>query len=127
MELLEVRLLTEGNTGIDDDLALRIIGYATRSIAPCLDTLPPGRDFDTVVAILRSVGKAAAASGRIKSQQIGSARVEYFDVQSSFSADDRATLRGICAAHATEVPAVGPVGSFPASGLGAIWPESEIY
>jgi hypothetical protein len=96
-----------------EDLARRIIVLA-RSIAPCLDTLEDGagegdpKPKSEAIAILKGVAADVRMRG-VKSQASGSSRVEYIVNGSSFSADDRASLRSLCATSTAGLP----VGSFP--------------
>lgn len=108
--------------GIPEDLALRVIGFATKTIAPGLDDLPEGRDRNIAIAVLRGVAREAMERGSrlVKSQRVGSASVDYGSADSWFGADDRATLWALAAA----APTPGPIGHFPKPGLvGRIWPE----
>lgn len=108
--------------GVPEDLALRVIGFATRAIAPGVDELPEGRDRKTAVAILRGIAQEAAGRGSrmVKAQRVGTASVDYGSADSWFSADDRAALRALGGAPDT----TGPVGHFPRPGLvGQLWPE----
>ncbi|WGD38478.1 hypothetical protein [Lysinibacter sp. HNR] len=108
--------------GADSNDALRVLGYA-RTIAPCLDSLPPGRDRDTAIAILTAIAREVTGRGSrfIKTQRVGSAGVEYVSVESVFSPDDRATLRALCSADSSDT---GPVGSFPRGDIvSRVWPE----
>lgn len=108
--------------GIEAGLARRVLA-AARVIAPCIDSLEPGEDRDTVLAILTAAAAEvpAAGSGRVSSQRIGPASVDYRDTDSWFSPMDQAALRSICGASSS---ARGPVGQFPApAGLTNVWPE----
>jgi hypothetical protein len=96
-----------------EDLARRIIVLA-RSIAPCLDTLEDEVGDETpkpkseAIAILKGVAADVRMRG-VKAQRSGSSSVEYIVNGSSFSADDRASLRSLC----TTSTAGLPLGSFP--------------
>lgn len=108
--------------GVDEGTARRIIALG-RSIAPCITTLTDDARTDAI-AILQGVAREAATRGSrsVKSQRVGPASVEYFDVASLFSNDDRAALVALCGV----VPASSsPLGSFPApSGyVHDAWPE----
>ena len=115
-------LTPEQLVGIDVQVARRVIATG-RSIAPCIDSLT-GEDLANAVAILSGVAKElASASRRLKSQRIGSAQAEYFEMQSAFSDDDRAALRALCSA-ATDPNPGGPIGSFPTtSPFTTVWPD----
>lgn len=115
-------------TGVEETLARRILVHA-RTIAPCLDSLIDGEEGEPkpksdAIAILLGVAREVPAVGsrRVKSQRIGPAQVEYFDVPSAFSDDDRNSLRSLCS-----VASSGglPIGSFPrpARVVDAMWPE----
>lgn len=109
--------------GVDSTLALRIIGQA-RATAPCIMTMPDGNDRTTVIAILQGVATVAAQRGSllIKAQRVGPAAVDYRDVSSYFSEDDRNTLRALCATPSTSRD---PIGSFPQPGITSrMWPEN---
>lgn len=111
--------------GVDESLARRIIATA-RSIAPGLDDLT-GEPYEDAIAILLGVATDAGPRGSrmIKSQRTATSGVEYFDVASWFSADDRAALRALVSAIATGGL---PQGSFPrpSRALSHIMPH-EIY
>lgn len=109
--------------GVEAGLARRLIA-AARRIAPCIATLEPGEDLDTVLAILTATAVEIPAPGsrRVKSQRIGPASVDYWDSSSWFSDEDRESLRDLCGAAASG----GPVGQFPAPiQLTKIWPEQR--
>lgn len=110
--------------GVEVNLARRVIASA-RTIAPCLDTLvDESEEKATAIAILLAVAGEVKLRGsrQVASQRIGSASVNYRDVGSAFTDDDRDALRGLCAAS---TPAAAPVGSFPrpAASLDRMWPE----
>ena len=122
MEMLEASDLT----GVDEGLALRLIGVAL-TIAPCLDNLVNDtRAKKTAIAILREIAKDSKVRGSrvIKSQRAGPASVEYVSTASLFSDDDRASLRNLCAPGATDA---GPIGRFPPPSRAAcqMWPEEH--
>ena len=114
--------------GGDEDLARRVILHA-RTIAPCIDTLEDVADDDApkpksdAIAILKAAAAVGAARGShlVKSQRLNAAAVEYSDVSSWFSAEDRAALRHLCGASS----AGHPIGDFPAPAraISRIWPE----
>lgn len=118
-------------TGIDETLALRVLGHA-RSFAPCLDRIGDDptnveqarRDKETAVAILKGVATEARDRGSrlVKGQRVGPAGVDYTDVASWFGPDDRAALIALCG----RAPApAGPVGHFPKPGrISQLWPET---
>lgn len=106
----------------DEDLARRVRAYA-RTIAPCLDSLT-GEAAKDALAILKAVAAEMKASGprHIKGQSIGPARIEYRDIASAFSPDDRASLSAMCSIASGSAGA--PVGSFPTDRpAGRLWPE----
>lgn len=108
-------------TGVDADLALRIIAVA-RTIAPCLDNLD-GVPKATAIAILKSIAKEARSRGsrNIRRQAVGPASIEYTSSDSWFSDDDRASLRSLCG---TAMSSGDPIGSFPRPGVvNRMWPE----
>lgn len=109
--------------GVDADLARRVIATA-RSIAPCLQSLPNGDDRDTAISILKAVAAAVptGGNGRVKGQRIGPAGVDYFDIRTAFSDDDRAGLRALCISASS---ASTPIGSFPrpTTTVQRMWPE----
>lgn len=112
--------------GVDADLALRIIAVAI-SIAPCLDALPAGRDRSSAIAILKSIAADAKARGSlmVKAQRIGPAGVDYADMKSWFSEDDRGALRAMCNVAAS-ANANTPIGRFPIPGIvERLWPEDR--
>lgn len=116
-------MITPNHLGVDEDLARRIIVLA-RSIAPCIDSFAEdSEDFKNAAAILRGVAAEVMARGSrsVQSQRVGPAQVTYVVTGSSFSDDDRAALRALCAS--ATLPGL-PVGSFPESGtVGRVWPE----
>lgn len=117
-------MITPGDLGGDEDLARRVLVLA-RSIAPCINDLSSGSEsWKDAVAILRGVLANVITRGAtsVESQRIGPAQVKYVVSASSFSTDDRASLRALC----PTVPSGLPLGSFPPSGvIGRVWPEGE--
>lgn len=117
-------MITPTDIGGDEDRARRVIVHA-RSIAPCIDSFPDGsEDKKNAVAILKGVLAELPTAGRarVKGQRVGPASVEYFDVASAFSADDRAALRALCGAASRGGL---PLGSFPQERpVARLWPES---
>ncbi len=110
---------------VSDGTARRIIAEA-RSIAPCLDSLE-GEPQKDAIAILQGIAKEVVTRGSrdVKSQRIGPAQVEYFDIASAFRQGDRDALRALCSGTASSA---GPVGSFPIEQpFRRIWPECQDY
>lgn len=110
--------------GVEANLARRVIASA-RSIAPCLDSLADeSEEKATAIAILLAVAGEVKLRGsrQVASQRIGSASVNYRDVGSAFTDDDRDALRSLCV---VAPPAGAPKGSFPrpAAALERMWPE----
>lgn len=109
--------------GVDEDVARRII-VAARSIAPCIDSFEDETENKrNALAILRGVANEAPAPGarRVRSQAIGSARVDYWDAE-TWSTQDRRDLRSLCTAPA---PTGAPRGSFPRERpVSRLWPET---
>jgi len=107
-------MITPSDLGGDADAARRVIVYA-RTIAPCLDSLEDGvgeadpKPRSDAIAILKGVASDVRQRG-VKKQHSGSSGVEYVVDGSSFSAEDRASLRSLCGAVTTGGL---PVGSFP--------------
>jgi len=117
-------------TGIDTDLALRVLGIA-RSFAPGIDLIGSdgeaagNRDRLTAIAILKGVAVEARSRGSrlVKGQRIGPAGVDYRDAGSWFSDEDKDALRALASAGAAASTG-GPVGYFPKPGrIGQLWPE----
>lgn len=123
-------MIKPDDIGGDADLARRVIVFA-RSIAPCLDSLEDGTGDDApqpksdAIAILKGVVSHIVSRGStgVKSQGIGSARVEYVVSGSSFSDDDRRGLRSLCSVSAAALPQ----GSFPPPSrvVAHLWPEGR--
>lgn len=114
--------------GVDEGTARRVIVLA-RTIAPCLDSLVDGPGDDDpkpkseAIAILNGVAADVVVRGSraVASQSIGPARVNYVVTLSSFSNDDRVSLRSLCAVETRQGL---PMGSFPEAGaLSRVWPE----
>lgn len=113
--------------GVETKLALRIIAHATGSIAPGLDYIQAGPQLDRVLAVLTGVAEEAQQQGsrRIAGQRIGPASIDYRNLDSWFSADDRNALRAACQPTAASG---APLGSFPRPGIiGKLWPEESDY
>lgn len=96
----------------DTELGLRILAWA-EPVAPCLQNLDETQTA-RAVAILRDVAvKAASRPAGVKARTVGDWSQTYFsdaEMQSVFSADDRAALRAMCGASAL---GRGPRGHFP--------------
>lgn len=108
---------------VDENVARRLL-VAARSIAPCIDSFQNGSDeWLNAIAILKGVLAEAPAPGsrRVRAQRIGSASVDYWDAN-TWSREDRAALRSLCASAA---PLGLPRGSFPTERpLSRMWPET---
>lgn len=95
-----------------------------RSIAPCLQDLE-GEDRETAISILKGVVAEIPAPGsrRTKSMSRNGTSVSFGDVESAFSADDRAGLRVLCASARSGLP----VGEFPPPSrqVARMWPEGS--
>lgn len=109
--------------GVDEDAARRII-IAARSIAPCIDSFEDeSEEKKNALAVLRGVADEAPAKGsrRARAQRIGSASVDYWDAN-TWSVEDRALLRSLCAAA---TPLGLPRGSFPTERpISRLWNET---
>lgn len=120
-------MITHQNVGPDEDLAREILVVA-RDIAPCISSLAEGSEEQKdAVAILKRVYKTLVARGSqmVKSQRIGSASVEYADVESAFDGQPRRALRALCAASGGS-RAGHSVGSFPQTRpISRVWPEGD--
>lgn len=120
-------LITHDIIGSDEDLAREVLVVA-KAIAPCLSTLDKdtehGKDAS---AILRRVYRTLAQRGSelVKSQRIGSAAVEYRDVESAFQGQPTRALRALCdAVQAAQATRGASRGSFPTERpLANLWPE----
>lgn len=125
-------MIKPDDIGGDVDLARRVIVIA-RSIAPCLDSLEDGSGEDDpkyksdAIAILKGVVAHVVKRGStaVKSQGIGSARIEYVVSGSSFSDDDRNGLRSLCSAAPSST--ASSQGSFPPPSrvVAHLWPEGR--
>ena len=109
--------------GVAEDVARRIL-VAARSIAPGIDTLPNGsEERKDAIAILRGIAAEVPPPGsrRVRSQAVGSARVEYWNAD-TWTAQDRTSLRSLCGAPK---PTGAPRGSFPLERpISRLWPET---
>ena len=96
----------------DQQLGLRILAWA-EPVAPCLQNLDEAQTT-RAIAILKEVAvKAASRPAGVKARTVGDWSQTYFsdaEMQSVFSADDRAALRAMCGAS---VAGRGPRGHFP--------------
>jgi hypothetical protein len=116
-------VITHEMIGDDEDLAREVLIIA-RDIAPCVSSFAEYSEQERdALAILRRVYKDIAARGSrfVKGQRIGSAAVDYADIESAFDGQPRRALRALCGAAA----ATGaPRGSFPTDRpIARIWPE----
>lgn len=116
--------ITHNEIGTDEDLAREVLVIA-RDIAPCIFSFNDGsEDRANAVSILKRVYRNAAARGShlVKGQRIGSAAVDYTDVQSAFEGQPTRALRALCS---DSRPAAGhSAASFPMGGIvGRLWPE----
>ena len=116
-------MITHSEIGTDEDLAREVLVVAN-SIAPCLSSFAEDSEAKkNAVSILRRVYRDAEERGSrmIRSQRIGSAGVDYADVESAFEGQPTRALRALCAATVGGLP----LGSFPAERpLQRLWPES---
>lgn len=116
-------MITHDKVGADEDLAREVLIVA-RDIAPCISSFADGSEEQKdALAILKRVYRDIAARGSrfVKGQRIGSASVDYADIQSAFDGQPRRALRSLCA---TPSAASGPRGSFPLERpIARIWPE----
>ena len=117
-------MIVHNDIGSDEDLAREILIVA-RGIAPCISIFEEdseeGRD---AVAVLRRVYKTLAARGSqmVKSQRVGSASVEYADIESAFSGQPARALRSLCSASAER--GAHSQADFPADRpISRVWPE----
>lgn len=117
--------ITHDTIGTDEDLAreVLIIGH---DIAPCISSfVDDSEDQKNAIAILRRVYKDLAGRGSrlVKGQRIGSASVDYADIESAFDGQPRRALRALCAAGSSSEPGHS-VGSFPLERpIARLWPE----
>jgi hypothetical protein len=120
----------EDLAGVNTDLASRIISFA-RTIAPCLDSLVDGADADDrkyrseAIAVLKGVASDGRQRFRgVKTQRSGTSAAEFVVNGSSFTDEDRASLRALCEASTT---AALPVGEFPrpSRAIARMWPEER--
>jgi hypothetical protein len=116
-------VITHDNIGADEDLAREVLIVA-RDIAPCISSFADdSEEQKDALAILKRVYKDIAARGSrfVKGQRIGSASVDYADIQSAFDGQPRRALRSLCS---TPSAAGAPRGSFPIERpIARIWAE----
>ncbi|WP_156145881.1 hypothetical protein [Microbacterium sp. MEJ108Y] len=116
--------ITHDEIGSDEDLAREVLVVA-RDIAPCIFSFDAdSEDRANAISILKRVFKSAAARGShlVKGQRIGSAAVDYSDIQSAFEGQPTRALRALC--NASRTTAGHSAASFPAGGIVAqLWPE----
>lgn len=115
--------ITHDAIGDDEDLAREILVVA-RGIAPCIFSFADdSEDQKNALAILRRVYKHVHGRGAtyVKSQRVGSAGVDYREIDSAFDGQPRAGLRALCTGGQT---AAHSMGSFPSDRpIGRIWAE----
>ncbi|WP_455904716.1 hypothetical protein [Microbacterium sp.] len=116
--------ITHDEIGADEDLAREVLVVA-RDIAPCIFSFDEdSEDRANAVSILKRVFKSAAARGShlVKGQRIGSAAVDYSDVQSAFDGQPTRALRALC--NGSRTTAGHSTASFPDGGIvDRLWPE----
>lgn len=117
-------MITHDEIGADEDLAREVLIVAL-DIAPCLASLPDDSEAKkNAIAILRRVYRDNETRGSrmVKSQRIGSAAVEYADIQSGFAGQPTRALRALCGSAGS---AGSPRGSFPNERpVQRLWPET---
>lgn len=108
--------------GVPETTARRVLATA-RSIAPCIATIEGEPRLDAI-AILQALAADGISRGsrHVRSQRVGPAGVEYRDVGSWFSEDDKSALRALCSITGSPRD---PSGSFPAASrtVSELWPE----
>lgn len=113
-----------GDIGTDEDLAREVVVMGL-SIAPCISSFEVGtEEYKNAVSILKRVYRDIAGRGSrlVKAQRIGSASVDYLDVESAFDGQPRRALRALCAAG---TGGGMPLGSFPADRpISRMWRET---
>lgn len=111
--------------GPDDDLAREVLIVA-RGIAPCITSFEDNSELQMdAIAILKRVYSTLATRGSqmVKAQRVGSASVEYFDVESAFVGQPSRALRSLCSGMADN--AAHSQGAFPADRpISRVWPET---
>jgi hypothetical protein len=116
-------MITHDKIGSDEDLAREVL-IVGRDIAPCILSFAADSDPEKdALAVLKRVYKNLAERGSrlVKAQRIGSASVDYADIESAFDGQPRRALRALC----TAAPAQGGSrGNFPIERpLANLWPE----
>ena len=116
-------MITHDKIGSDEDLAREVL-IVGRDIAPCILSFAEGSEEEKdALAVLKRVYKNLAERGSrlVKAQRIGSASVDYADIESAFDGQPRRALRALCTAAPSQG---GSRGSFPIERpLANLWPE----